>query len=241
MSTTEHGALDGRSVLVTGASRGIGRCIAERFAAAGARVFGLGRSEDALRRLADETGGRALVVDLTDDVAVWDAMDRLSDELEGAPDVVVNAAGVFGITPIAEETVAALDLELALNLRAPVLVVRTLLPSMLERGSGLIVNVGSVAGRKALPGNGAYSASKFGLRGFHEVLLEEVRGTGVRATLLEPSATDTSIWDPLDPDADPSLPPRSAMLRPEDVADAALFVARCPRDVRIPLLQIEHA
>lgn len=241
MSTPEKEALKGRVALVTGASRGIGRCIAERFAAAGARVFGLGRSADALQALAEETGGRALVVDLSDDVAIWDAMDRLRDELGGAPDIVVNAAGVFTITPIAEETVAGLDLELSLNLRAPALIVRTLLPSILERGSGLIVNVGSVAGRKALPGNGAYSASKFGLRGFHEVLLEELRGTGVRATLLEPSATDTSLWDPLDPDSDPNLPPRAAMLRPEDVAEAALFVAGCPEDVRIPLLQIEHA
>jgi NADP-dependent 3-hydroxy acid dehydrogenase YdfG len=167
-------------------------------------------------------------------------MDRLTDGLGGPPHMVVNAAGVFGIGAIAEETVAHLDLELALNLRAPFLVVRVLLPPMLERASGLIVNVGSVAGRKAFPGNGAYSAAKFGLRGFHEVLVEELRGTGVRATLLEPAATDTSIWDPLDPDSDPGLPSRDEMLRPEDVADAVLFLATRPDHVRIPLLQIER-
>jgi NADP-dependent 3-hydroxy acid dehydrogenase YdfG len=112
---------------------------------------------------------------------------------------------------------------------------------MLERGDGLIVNVGSVAGRKAFPGNAAYSASKFGVRGFHEVLLEETRGTGVRATLLEPAATDTSLWDALDPDADPGLPNRDAMLTPDDVAEAVLFVATRPPHVRIPVLQIERA
>ena len=104
-----------------------------------------------------------------------------------------------------------------------------------------VVNVGSVAGRKAFPQNGAYSASKFGLRGLHEVLLEELRGTGVRASLIEPAACDTPLWDPLDPDQDPYLPSRSAMLRPEDVADAVLFLATRPDDVQIPLLSIEHS
>src|SRR5690606_29080118 len=121
------------------------------------------------------------------------------------------------------------------------LVIRALLPAMRERGEGLIVNVGSVAGRRALAGNGAYGASKFGLRGLHEVLVEEIRGTGVRATLVEPAATDTPLWDPLDPDTDPNLPGRADMLRPEDVAEAVVFVATRPPQVRIPLLQIERA
>jgi NADP-dependent 3-hydroxy acid dehydrogenase YdfG len=148
---------------------------------------------------------------------------------------------VFAIASAAEETVAAFDAAVAVNLRAPFLVNRAVLPSMLQRGSGLIVNIGSVAGRKALRGNTAYSASKFGLRGYHAVLLEELRGTGVRATLLEPSATDTPLWDPLDPDSNPELPSRSAMLAAEDVAAAVMFLATRPETVRIPLLQIERA
>jgi NADP-dependent 3-hydroxy acid dehydrogenase YdfG len=116
-----------------------------------------------------------------------------------------------------------------------------LLPGMLERGGGSIVNVGSVAGRKALPGNSTYAASKFGLRGYHEVLLEELRGTGVRATLVEPSATDTPLWDALDPDRHPGLPSRDRMLGVGDVAEAVLFVATRPDHVRIPLLQVERA
>jgi NADP-dependent 3-hydroxy acid dehydrogenase YdfG len=240
MNGPGEGALGGRTALVTGASRGIGRRIAERLAEAGARVHGLGRSEAELRALAAETGGNAWIVDLTDEVAVWDALDRMVELLDGPPDVIVNAAGVFGVAPLAEETLASFDLEVALNLRAPFMVIRALLPAMLERGSGTILNVGSVAGRRAFPGNGAYSASKFGMRGLHEVLLEELRGTGVRATLLEPAATDTSIWDPLDPDTNPGLPSRAEMLTPDDVAEAAVFVATRPSHVRIPLLQIER-
>jgi NADP-dependent 3-hydroxy acid dehydrogenase YdfG len=232
--------LHGRRVLVTGASRGIGRAVAEVLAEAGAKVWLAARTEVALLDVAKETGGTVLPLDLTDDTSVWDAVDSLRDG-EGIPDIVINAAGVFSIAGCAEETVADFDLNVSVNLRGAFLLTRSLLPDMLERGSGLIVNVGSVAGRKAYPGNASYSASKYGLRGFHEVLLEEVRGTGVRATLLEPAATDTSIWDSMDPDTDPNLPDRAGMLSAEDVAQAVLFLATRPDHVSIPVLPIERA
>ena len=233
--------LEGRTALVTGASRGIGAAVAKALADAGARVWLVARSADALRRVAEEVGGSALVADLSDEASLWEAVERFQEEAGGAPDVVVNAAGVFALSPVAGESVASLDRHLAVNLRASFLMARAVLPAMLQRGSGVIVNVGSVAGRKAFPGNAAYSASKFGLRGFHEVLLEELRGTGVRATLVEPAATDTPLWDPLDPDADPGLPDRAAMLSAGDVAEAVVFIASRPATVRIPVLQIERA
>lgn len=231
----------GKSALVTGASRGIGRAVAEQLAEAGARVWGLGRSADALDTLSREAGVQPLVADLTDDADTWSALDRMVDTLGGPPDIVVNAAGVFGIVACASETVRGFDDAVAVNLRGPFLVTRALLPAMLERGSGLLVQIGSVAGRKAYPGNAAYSASKFGLRGLHEVILEEVRGTGVRASMVEPAATDTPLWDPLDPDASDVLPNRAEMLRPDDVAEAVLFLATRPDSVSIPVLSIEPA
>jgi len=232
--------LRGQTALVTGATRGIGRRVAERLIEAGADVWIAARSEDALAELAAATGASPLPLDLTDDASVWDAVDALR-ERGITPHIVVNAAGVFSMASCAEQTVKDFDLNVDVNLRGAFLLVRAVLPDLLERGSGLVINVGSVAGRKAFPGNAAYSASKYGLRGLHEVLLEELRGTGVRVTLLEPAATDTSIWDPMDPDSDANLPDRSSMLDPDEVAEAVLFVATRPEHVQIPVLQIERA
>jgi len=230
----------GTTALVTGASRGIGEATARALAGAGARTFLLSRNRPALEVLAREIGGTPLPADLAVPGEVDAATRGLVETLGGAPDVVVNSAGVFSIAPLHLTGLEEFDLNLSLNLRGSFLVIRGLLPSMLKRGSGLLVNVGSVAGRRAFPGNGAYSASKFGIRGLHEVLLEELRGTGVRATLLEPSACDTPIWDAIDPDSDPDLPDRATMLRPGDVAEAILFLASRPAGVQIPLLQIER-
>jgi NADP-dependent 3-hydroxy acid dehydrogenase YdfG len=232
--------LVGRTALVTGASRGIGRATAVALASEGAEVWGLARDAEALARLSAEHGVHPIVADLADDQAVWSALDGLVETAGGAPDVAVNAAGVFGVASCATESVRSFDDHYRINTRGPFLVMRLLLPHMVKRASGVIINVGSVAGRKAFPENGAYAASKFGLRGLHEVLLEEIRGSGVKATLVEPAATDTSLWDPLDPDNDPALPSRGDMLRAEDVAEAIVFVATRPRAVAIPVLQIEH-
>jgi NADP-dependent 3-hydroxy acid dehydrogenase YdfG len=104
---------------------------------------------------------------------------------------------------------------------------------MLERGSGHLVTIGSVAGRQGFAHNAAYSASKFGVRGLHAVLDAELRGTGVRSTLVEPAATDTSLWDDIDPERSPGLPPRERMLRPDAVALAVLFAVTSPAEVDV--------
>lgn len=233
-------ALRGRTALVTGATRGIGRAVAGRFAEAGASLFLLARGEEELRGMERDVGGTAVPADVRDAVGLWDALDGVVETAGGPPDVVVNAAGVFDIAAVAETTVEIFDRNVAVNLRGSFLVIRALLPAMLERGSGHLVSIGSVAGRRAFPGNGAYGASKWGLRGLHGSLLEELRGSGVTATLIEPAATDTSIWDPLDPDGRDDLPDRAGMLRPEDVAEAVLFAVTRPPGVRVPHLSIER-
>jgi NADP-dependent 3-hydroxy acid dehydrogenase YdfG len=117
-------------------------------------------------------------------------------------------------------------------------VARSFLPEMRRRGSGLHILVGSVADLRAYPENAAYSASKFGVRGLHEVLVEEYRGSGVQCTLVSPGPTNTTVWDPFDPDAREGFVHRDAMLRPDDVAEAIVWVATRPARVAIESLRI---
>jgi NADP-dependent 3-hydroxy acid dehydrogenase YdfG len=233
--------LRGKTALVTGASRGIGLAVARELARAGAWVGMVARGGDALARAAEEVGGHAMPTDVSDPSAVHTMATYVGELLGDAPDLVVNAAGTFALAPLAGTEPAEFDAQVAANLRAPFLLVRAFLPPMLQRGSGHIIQIGSVAGRVAFAGNGAYAASKFGQRGLHEVLLQEVRGTGVRATLVEPAATDTSLWDAIDPDSRPDLPDRAAMLRPEDVARVVVFAAAQPRHVQLPFIAVEAA
>jgi NADP-dependent 3-hydroxy acid dehydrogenase YdfG len=235
------GELSGKTALVTGASSGIGLAVARALVEAGAWVGMVARGADRLSAAAEASGGHAIVADVSTTDGVHAVAGYVQELLGDAPDVLVNAAGAFGLATIARTAPEAFDRHLAVNLRAPFLLLRAFLPGMLSRGSGLVVNVGSVAGRVAFPENGAYSASKFGLRGLHEVLLQEIRGTGVRATLVEPAATDTPLWDPIDPDARDDLPSRASMLRPADVARAVLYAATQPDHVRIPTIAVEAA
>lgn len=232
--------LAGRCALITGATGGIGAAVARRLGDAGAELHLIARGRNALRSAAERFDARAWPADLEEADALQDVLERIVRFQGGPPDILVNAVGIFEIAPFAETSRAMLDRALAANLRGPFLMIQTLLPGMLARGSGTIVTVGSVAGYRAFPNNSAYSASKFGVRGMHEVLAEELQGTGVRATLVEPGATDTPIWDPYRPDERPDLPDRAEMLRSEDVAEAVLFVVTRPAGVTLPLLRIRR-
>lgn len=227
--------------VVTGATGGIGAESVRRLAGAGAEVVVVARSVDRVRRLAAEAGGVPLAADVSSPAGVDAVRGAVLARRGAPPDIVVHAAGAFQLAPLAETPVEEFDRMIAVNLRAAFLLIRAFVPAMLERGSGHVVTVGSVAGRNAYPGNGAYSASKFGVRGLHAVLAAELRGTGVRATFVEPAATDTALWDVIDMDATPGLPSRDLMLKPAAVADAILYAVTRPRDVVIPNILVERA
>lgn len=235
----EPTSLAGRHALVTGASRGIGASVARALSKEGVRVHLFARSDGPLGKVADEVGGHVYPTDLSSPSAVERSCAAVRSNAGGAPDILVNAAGAFSLDRLHECDVDSFDSLYAVNVRAPFLLIRTFLGEMIGRGSGDIVNVGSIAGRKAFPENGAYAMSKFGLRGMHEVLVEELRGSGVRATLVEPGATDTTLWDEIDPDSDPNLPNRSEMLSPDDVAEWIRFLLTQPAHLRVPVLPIE--
>jgi NADP-dependent 3-hydroxy acid dehydrogenase YdfG len=235
--------LQGRTALVTGASRGIGAAVARRLAASGARVALLARSRDALRALAEEIGGGAVAIpcDVRDPETLTRALGELPDLIGGVPQIVVNNAGAFFITPVDETSVEAFSAMLAVNLTAPFAVVRALLPAMRGAGAGHIVNIGSIADRMTFPGNGAYAASKYGLRALHEVLRAELRGSGIRVSLVSPGPVDTELWNPIDPDRQPGFTPRAEMLDPDAVADAVDYVVTARADLNVDEMRVSRS
>jgi NADP-dependent 3-hydroxy acid dehydrogenase YdfG len=235
------GDLNGELVVVTGATSGIGAATSRRLAAAGARVLTVARTRDDVESMAREIGGIAVEADVATESGVAAVHGAVRAAGADAPAVFVHAAGAFRLAPLHETAVADFDEMLAVNLRAAFLLVRAFVPSMLARGSGDVVGIGSIAGRHAFPANGAYSAAKFGVRGMFAVLSAELRGTGVRASFIEPAATDTPLWDVVDMNASPGLPQRSDMLAAARVADAVFHAVTQPRDVVIPNLLVERS
>jgi NADP-dependent 3-hydroxy acid dehydrogenase YdfG len=232
--------LDGRVAVVTGASRGIGLATARALAAAGARVAMLARSAAPLDAAAREIGALAVPCDIADERAVHEALRRVTSEA-GDPEILVNNAGVFHLAPFEQTTGTDLRRTLDVNLVAPFLLTRAVLPGMRDARRGHIVTIGSIADRATFPENAAYAASKFGARAVHQVLREELRGTGVRATLVSPGPTDTPLWDAVSPDDRAGFTPRSRMLSAADVADAVLFAVTRADDVNVDELRLSRA
>jgi short-subunit dehydrogenase len=192
--------LKGKAVLLTGASGGIGRCLAREFTRRGARMALAGRNDTALacvveRAISDRGFALALPFDLSAPSGHAELIDRAERAL-GAIDVLVNNAGVSCFGPFAEEDEAAIRRVIDVNLTAPMLLARAALPGMLRRGTGQIVNVGSAFGSIAFPRFAAYSATKFALRGFSEALRRELAGSGVAVTYIAPRTTDTAMNTP---------------------------------------------
>ena len=216
--------LAGQVAVVTGAGRGIGRAIAGALAREGAAVALAARSGaelDGVAREIQQAGGQVLVVptDVRQEASV-EALARRALAEWRQVDVLVNAAGVATFAPVADSKLDDWDQMLAVNLRGAVLACRAVLPAMIGRRRGTIINVGSVVTSRALTGSAAYTASKYGLLGFSRVLAEEMRPHGVRVGVLSAGATDTPLWDAM-----PGAPARDRMVRADQVAEAALLMA----------------
>ena len=228
--------MNGRIVLVTGASRGIGLAVATELERRGARVVRAARS-----LMGAQTATRLDVrCDVTDPDQVA-ALAHQTRTIFGVPAAVVGSAGAFMLAPLERTQPADFTDQLAANLGGPFLVARAFLPMMKEAGGGRFISLGSVADHRAFPENAAYAAAKFGLRGLHEVLREEYRGTGVLCTLVSPGPTDTNAWDFVEPDRREGFIPRSRMLRPEDVAEVVVWVCGRPGHVDVDWIRLGPA
>ena len=218
---------------MTGASRGIGLAVAEALHATGMHVVRLARSlrNRTSERMTDIAG------DVTKPADVKSAVDQVVGAL-GVPDIVVNNAGIFLIKPLAETRLEDFTDTLTTNLTSAFLLAHAIVPKMVQRGSGHLVTIGSISDYIGFPGSTAYAASKFGLRGMHEVIRAETARSGVRTTLVSPGPVDTDIWDPVDPDSKPGFTKRKDMMRAEDIAAAVVYAVTQPEHVTITEIRL---
>ena len=220
--------LSGQVALVTGAGRGIGAAIARKLASLGATVVLCGRTLTTLQATAScisAPGGqaRALACDISD----LESVETLAASIEedfGKIDILVNNAGIGSFAgPLHEMTPQAWEKVLNTNLRGVFYCVRSFAPMMIQAGRGHIVNISSLAGKNALPNGAAYAASKWGLNGLSYSIAEELRGHGIRVSVVCPGSVDTELSPHAGKDS-------SKMLKPDDVAHVvAMLVTQAPQ------------
>lgn len=204
----------GLTCLVTGASGGVGGTIARRLQREGARLVISGRREAPLASLASELGPPTRVV--VADLGRTEELQRLAAR-SGGVDVLVANAGLPATGDLAELTLEDITRAVDLNIRSTLILTRLLLPAMLERRSGHVVIIGSLAGLASTPRSSVYNTSKFALRGFGHALREELRGTGVGVSLVSPTfVSGAGMW------ADTGLRATHPEVTPEQVADACV-------------------
>ncbi len=218
--------------------------IAHALGGEGARVALVSRTESALQEAAAAIGNRAFAApcDVTSATSVAAMVEFVQSEFGSAPDIVVNNAGVFRVAAITAMPAELFSDVLDTNLLGPFLVIHALAAQLKVRGSGHFVNIGSIADRGIFPENGAYAPAKYALRALHEVLRLELKGTGVRATLVSPGSVDTEMWNGIAfGGAERIVPDRAAMMTPADVASAVLYAVTVPASVNIDELRLSHS
>src|SRR5262245_23273775 len=213
-------SVENQIAVVTGAGRGIGRAIAVELGKVGAQVVLAARTRAELEHTARMIGAKASVIPA--DVRNKDEVQRLFEQVAtvlGPVDILVNAAGLGIFGPVVDFKDDDFEVLIQTNLRGIFFTSRYVLPSMIERRQGHIINVASIAGKVGSANRAVYCASKFGVVGFTESLAEEVRQQGVRVAVICPGSTDTRFSP-----SETSGKSRERMLRPEDIAHAVRMI-----------------
>jgi NAD(P)-dependent dehydrogenase (short-subunit alcohol dehydrogenase family) len=216
--------LSDQVAVVTGAGSGLGAATARLLAEHGAQVVLADINKEAAGEVAAQFGGRPLYMDLADPGSIEGGIEQVLGT-EGRIDVLVNAAGLDFIRSAPELTLDEWDNVINVNLRAPWLLAKAVMPHMMQRGSGQILNVASTAAKKGWENAAAYASSKHGLLGLTQVLHAEGRQHGVRVMAIVPGGMRTNFFAALDPP-----PPPENLQPPETVARSILFMISQPLD-----------
>ncbi len=228
--------------MITGASAGIGAACARHFAERGAHLHLTARRLDRLQALADDLSGshgieaEAHALDVTDKNAVFDYAARLVDS-QRVPDVLVNNAGKGrGLDKLHEGSTEHWDEMIDTNVKGLLYVTRAILPHMVERDSGHVIHIGSIAGRWVYPRNAVYNSTKFAVKALTEAMNIDLLGTRIRVSSVDPGITETEFSEVrFDGDhrrAD-AIYADTIPLRADDVADAVIYVANTPEHVDV--------
>ncbi len=222
------GSLGGKVAIVTGGSRGLGKFIAKRLAEEGASVVIAGRKASDLRMTADEisrSGGRVIAVqtDVSSEKSVHRLLSKTLTEF-GTIDILINNAGQYMEKSVTDMSLEEWNNVIGTNLTGPFLLSRAVLPEMIEKMDGTIVMISSTSGKRAKANSAAYSASKFGVEGFSEALLREVRDHNIRVIVVTPSSVDSSERE----SRQILKGGKGARLRAEDVAETVVAAIKLP-------------
>ena len=231
--------LKNATILVTGASSGIGAAIARELSKAGAKVALAARSEEKLKEVAESLEGpNALVVpfDVTDPDGVKKGIEKVVEEF-GSLDVLVNNAGLGTFNPLHELEIDEFDKMIDVNLRGTFICTKYALPHMYEQEKGAVVTIASLAGKNGFKGGSGYAASKFGAVGMMESLFHESRDKGVRSITINPGSVDTPFFD----EAGVEVDNRDAILTAQDVAATVRHALELPENALIREVDIRPA
>ena len=222
-----------KTILITGASRGIGRAIAIRFSAPDTTLYLTGRDAKGLGETGNQVkskGGNPIAI--VADLSSPEEVEKVISELSGQHlDLLVNNAGMAVVKPFQQLSQNDWDKTLAVNLTAPFLLTKMLSPEMPEGSS--IVNILSIAAKTGFPNWSSYCASKFGMEGLTQSIREELRPRGIRVTNIYPGRVDTSIWKGV-----PGEWPQETMIKAEDVAGAVYYAYSQPPGVQIKEIEL---
>jgi 3-oxoacyl-[acyl-carrier protein] reductase len=229
--------LNGKTAIVTGSTKGIGRAIAEALVREGANVCVSARKWDEVERAVSELGdaGEGNVTGAVCDVRDYDEVKALFEHAAaefGGVDVLVNNAGIGMFGRVDEMSPEDFRAVIETNLFGVFYCCREAIPRMKERGGGYIINISSLAGTNAHPQMAAYNASKFGLNGFSEALMQEVRHDGIRVSYVLPGSVNTYFGDD-EPDES-----QSWQLQPEDIARVVLDLLRTEERALVSRVEI---